>query len=199
MKTCKKCESTDLYKDGRCKSCVAARNALYYKNNKTNVIERYYENRGKRCEYKRNRYAEKREQLNASNKEYRLKNSDAINARLAKYREINKDVISEKHKIYRKQNPEIFRAKDARRRMRIGMSGGRLSKGLIDRLITLQSGKCPCCGNSLGSDFHVDHILPLALGGGNVDSNIQLLRAVCNIKKRDKHPVDYMRSKGFLL
>jgi 5-methylcytosine-specific restriction endonuclease McrA len=45
----------------------------------------------------------------------------------------------------------------------------------------------------------MDHIVPLYLGGLNVDSNIQLLRAKCNLQKNKKHPVDFMRSKGFLL
>lgn len=45
----------------------------------------------------------------------------------------------------------------------------------------------------------MDHILPLALGGTNVDENIQLLRKRCNLQKCAMHPVDFMQSKGRLL
>ena len=38
-----------------------------------------------------------------------------------------------------------------------------------------------------------------ALGGLNADSNMQLLRAECNLQKSAKHPVDFMQSRGFLL
>jgi len=61
---------------------------------------------------------------------------------------------------------------------------------------------CERCG---GKEFKEDgsckscRIVPLALGGQNEDRNIQLLRAECNNKKNAKHPVEYMRSKGFLL
>ena len=46
---------------------------------------------------------------------------------------------------------------------------------------------------------HLDHIMPLALGGSNTDDNIQLLRARCNLQKRAKHPVDFMRERGYLI
>jgi 5-methylcytosine-specific restriction endonuclease McrA len=51
----------------------------------------------------------------------------------------------------------------------------------------------------LGDNYHIDHIMPLALGGSNTDDNIQLLRQRCNNQKCAKHPVDFMQSRGFLL
>lgn len=56
-----------------------------------------------------------------------------------------------------------------------------------------------CCGLPLGDNYHIDHIMPLALGGSNTDDNIQLLRQRCNNQKCAKHPVDFMQSRGFLL
>lgn len=46
---------------------------------------------------------------------------------------------------------------------------------------------------------HVDHVMPLALGGDNTRSNIQILCAPCNLSKNAAHPVDYARSLGKLL
>lgn len=61
------------------------------------------------------------------------------------------------------------------------------------------NGKCPCCKQPLGDEFHLDHVIPLALGGPNTDDNMQLLRKTCNLQKSAKHPVQYMQERGFLL
>jgi len=47
--------------------------------------------------------------------------------------------------------------------------------------------------------IEVDHIYPIALGGTNEGSNLQLLCRFCNRSKGAKHPVDYMQKRGFLL
>jgi 5-methylcytosine-specific restriction endonuclease McrA len=41
---------------------------------------------------------------------------------------------------------------------------------------------CQLCGSDKGP-FHVDHIRPYSKGGWNVESNLQLLCAPCNIRK----------------
>ena len=33
------------------------------------------------------------------------------------------------------------------------------------KLFRLQRGKCPCCSKPLGNNYHLDHIMPIALGG----------------------------------
>lgn len=100
---------------------------------------------------------------------------------------------------YREKNLGKLKARDQNRRARKAANGGRLSAGLAARLYKLQRGKCACCGKPLGDDYHLDHVMPLALGGANTDDNIQLLRSKCNLQKKEKHPVDFMRQRGFLL
>jgi 5-methylcytosine-specific restriction endonuclease McrA len=85
-----------------------------------------------------------------------------------------------------------------RRTRKLG-NGGKLSKGLADKLFKLQKGRCACCRELLGLDYHLDHKMPLALDGKNIDDNIQLLCPFCNLSKGSKHPIDFMQSKGFLL
>lgn len=97
------------------------------------------------------------------------------------------------------ENKEVSRVHGQNRRAKQRKNGGKLSSGLAEKLIKLQRGKCACCGELLGDDYHLDHIMPLALGGEHEDKNIQLLRAQCNNQKFVKHPVDFMRSRGFLL
>jgi len=51
-----------------------------------------------------------------------------------------------------------------------------------------QDGRCAICGFTLlpiGSDSHVDHIVPLGKGGGNDRANLQLLCPPCNARKGD--------------
>ncbi len=100
---------------------------------------------------------------------------------------------------WRAANPDLRIIWESNRRARKRSSGGELSKDITEKLFKLQKGKCACCKLPLGDEFHMDHIMPLALGGQNTDDNIQLLRAECNLKKNKKHPIDFMQSRGFLL
>lgn len=86
----------------------------------------------------------------------------------------------------------------ARQNRRAKERGGKLSLGLQGRLWALQRGRCAVCRGRMTS-FHLDHVIPLALGGPNVDQNIQLLCPPCNIRKRDIHPVEFMQRVGYLL
>ena len=111
----------------------------------------------------------------------------------------NPDRAKSYNDAWRMNNLERGRIREHSRRASKRATGGKLSVGLSDRLFKLQRGKCACCGDPLGANFHMDHIMPLALGGTNTDDNIQLLTATCNLKKHAKHPVDFMQSRGFLL
>ena len=76
---------------------------------------------------------------------------------------------------------------------------GRLSNNLAKKLFELQRGKCACCHIGIEGGYHLDHNMPLALGGAHEDKNIQLLCPSCNLSKHAKHPIDFMQSRGFLL
>ena len=91
------------------------------------------------------------------------------------------------------------RINEHNRRAKKRDDGGKLSVGLTEKLFKLQGGKCACCRKSLGKDYHLDHIMPIALGGVNEDWNMQLLTQFCNLQKHAAHPVDFMQSRGLLL
>lgn len=161
------------------------------------------------------RYREKnREKINAAKRSFYQENKDAAVLRVKEWRAANPSISNAARARYRKAHPDTQAAGIARwraahpeakatyqrnRRARKAGNGGVLSKGIAEKLFALQKGKCACCGLPLGDDYHLDHIMPLALGGENSDKNIQLLRAVCNRQKNAKHPVEFMQQRGFLL
>lgn len=109
-----------------------------------------------------------------------------------------KACIKINHSRYAALNPEIIRICAHNYRAKKRNNGGKLSKGLAIKLFKLQQGKCAICCNPLDK-YHMDHIMPIALGGVNSDNNIQLLCPKCNRQKWDIHPIDFMQSKGYLL
>jgi len=71
----------------------------------------------------------------------------------------------------------------------------------ITEILKRQKFKCAECGVSVKDkkNRHVDHIMPLALGGSNWPTNLQILCPPCNLSKSAKHPIDFAQRKGRLL
>ena len=133
------------------------------------------------------------------NKAWRKKNADHLRESKKSYSAKNIERLREQYKAWRLANPDKRRINQQNRRARKKQSSGKLSHGLASKLFKLQGGKCPCCKQPLGANYHLDHIMPLALGGANKDGNMQLLRATCNMQKSDQHPLAFMQLRGFLI
>lgn len=224
-RTCRKCGA--LFLPPRCKECVkanhkanaeriAAKTAEWRKANATRIAEyarAYYEaNADRILEKKAKERQENPVKLRARYTAWAAANPEKKRANyaawvaanrekrakdLAVYRQKNADRVAANRAEWNAKNRERVRVHKMNRRLR--ELGGQLSPDLPKRLYKLQRGKCACCGEPLGDSYHLDHILPLALGGTNTDDNIQLLRPKCNFEKHAKHPVDFMRSRGRLL
>lgn len=182
---------------------IRAFNAAYRKNNpekvKACVSTWEQANKEKRKAY----YSARRKANLAKEREsraaWRKANPEKSKARSASWKQANPERAKESAVAWRKANPEATRIIGQNRRAKKRANGGKLSSDLSTKLFKLQRGKCPCCNKPLGEDYQLDHIVPLKLGGANEDWNIQLLRATCNMQKNAKHPVEFMRSRGFLL
>jgi 5-methylcytosine-specific restriction endonuclease McrA len=79
------------------------------------------------------------------------------------------------------------------------MADGSYSHRDVELLLKAQKWKCACCRQSVKRRYHVDHVMPLALGGSNHPHNLQILCPDCNLRKSAKHPIDFMQQRGFLL
>lgn len=97
---------------------------------------------------------------------------------------------------YKRENPDRVRAWSANRRKK---SSGKLPASKVRELFSLQRGRCAVCRGKLPKGYHLDHIEPVARGGGNHATNFQLLCPPCNLSKAAKDPVAFMQSLGFLL
>jgi len=62
----------------------------------------------------------------------------------------------------------------------------------------MTNGDCACCGVRLHpyagrpSSFHIDHVVPRSLGGGDDIDNLQPLCRDCNLSKGNRGTVDHL-------
>lgn len=100
-------------------------------------------------------------------------------------RRIKSGKANEYLRKYRKNNPD--QVKEFSRR-RADKKLNRLPYGTIPKLRSLQGNLCVYCKTSISVKSHLDHIMPLALGGKHEPCNLQLLCPSCNLRKSSKHP-----------
>lgn len=211
MKTCTKCreqKSLDLYSknkstsDGLQQQCKAC-NAAHYKLNAEKVLARIAAT-----------YAADSTKTKERAAKWYSDNTERARAAQAKWAAANRDVKAKSNDAWAKKNPE--KLKEMRRksylknpeRQNSGTRAYRARKrgaegshtvGDILQLMQIQKSRCAACATDISQKYHVDHVMPLALGGSNDKSNLQLLCQSCNTSKGAKHPADFMRKRGFLL
>jgi 5-methylcytosine-specific restriction endonuclease McrA len=78
------------------------------------------------------------------------------------------------------------------------VSSARQVRADCKSLLLKQRGCCAACGGDEGP-WHLDHVMPLCLGGADDLENLQVLCAPCNLRKGRKDPIDFARSIGRLL
>lgn len=184
----------DLLKEW-CKPCAA----IYYSENR----ERYRTRWSKYYSDNHQKLLDKRHEYTKQNKDkisaYYFANRERISEQAAAYRNANKEKIAARQSAYRKANPEKYTARYHNRRARKLCNGGTYTAADVHQLLTLQKSKCACCRKSIKHGYHVDHIVPIALGGTNDKTNLQLLCQFCNLSKGAKDPITFMQKQGNLL
>lgn len=208
-KPCKSGHIAERLLSKKCVVCNSGYNRKHYEANQEELT-------AKKRVYAAKRYAEHTGKCRDSNKRWAAKNRDKMAAYKARYYEQNKAALMTRNAAWRENNPERFgrfriewkrrnpeyvRADRQNRRAMVRKAEGRHSAEDIRALYKRQRGRCanPACRCALKNTYHADHILPLALGGTNWISNIQLLCPTCNLKKHAKHPIDWAQENGMLL
>ncbi len=133
------------------------------------------------------------------NREWYARNKEAQQARCLAYRNQNIEVARLKSIEYNRANLERLAAIARNRRAR-ARAGGKHTAQEVAEIFHLQKGKCAYCRVDLnGRKRHVDHIQPLARGGANDRTNLQILCIQCNKTKSAKDPIVFAQSLGMLL
>jgi 5-methylcytosine-specific restriction endonuclease McrA len=132
---------------------------------------------------------------------WRQQNKEAFYENSRDYYLANKQKRAEQNAAWAKANPMKVREKVHRRRARKRGNGGNHTSDEILALADRQHWKCAnsACRKPIKRKYHVDHILPLSLGGSNSIKNIQLLCPTCNCRKGASDPIEWAGRLGLLL
>lgn len=203
-----------------CLACNRSENRAYYGANKESVL-------AKNKAWAEANPEKMREYVRQHQRDWRLRDPSGYKAYMAKYRtpEVNRryaredyhrnredrltairawrarnaDICAALGKAWRELNKEQVRALSrsykARKKNSIGTHSGEDIKSLLEA----QKWKCAICKISVKNGYHVDHVIPLAKGGRNDKSNLQILCQRCNCRKHDKDPIAFARENGLLL
>lgn len=124
---------------------------------------------------------------------------EKINAASREYQRLNRQKVSLKAKAYRAKNKEQMRVLSRGYKARKKAAAGSHTGEDIKSMFKAQRGRCAYCRTPLKPGYHVDHITALSKGGSNDRSNLQLLCALCNIKKKDADPIAFANRMGLLI
>lgn len=111
----------------------------------------------------------------------------------------NSELAVEISRRWRNKNRQKTRDMNNARHARKRGNGGSFKVSQIREMKKEQGGICVYCPNTIigKGNCHIDHILPVALGGSSDISNIQLLCPTCNMRKSAKHPDDWHSEIGW--
>lgn len=173
MKTCKRCGETKpledfhAHRDGiggrrpECKACRKSDSRAYREANLARIQE-----------YDRWRYDNQPGRAEA--------NCAAARASYA----ANREAIAVYARTYYAEHPEVYeRARQKRKALLRGVEHSPYSR---TEIFERDGGQCRGCNAELENvpnGFHIDHIVPVTLGGPDIPANVQLMCGPCNRTK----------------
>lgn len=127
-----------------------------------------------------------------SKRNWRKANPDKVKAHKSASQKRNRASANERTRRFNERHPEKRLEAVHARRARVLGNGGKYTSIDIEAIRTAQGNRCYLCGKRLKT-FHIDHFIPLALGGTNDAGNLRLACPACNLSKGAKHPHDMGR------
>lgn len=148
-------------------------------------MENYYANHEAHTAKKRAYYEANRETINAKRRDYLKLNAASVLEQRRRWAERNPDKVKAISERAYKKNPAAYKRRAMERRARVAaVTVHRIDRNAIyDR----DGGHCRACNIHLDRDnWHLDHIVPIALGGPHEWANVQALCPTCNLRKHAK-------------
>ena len=122
---------------------------------------------------------------------YYKANRAKVNATNRAYYRANSEAAMERQARNRKANPGVTRAHIHRRRAREAENGvWQIPPGEWGRLVARHRGCCAYCGVE-GDNLSMDHVVPVAKGGGHRIGNFVPACQSCNSSKSDKLLIEW--------
>jgi hypothetical protein len=206
--------SERVTRNGECSACAVDRSRNYERENREARNKKSREYARRNIDKIREYQAKNRKHLSKKALEWQRRNRDRVlEARRKRYWD-NIDESRRKSREWKQNNPEKTaelrkrhrerRLADTRnRRAKIRQAEGSHTKDDINLLFSVQDGRCNCCREPLEvfgiNRFHVDHIMPIYLGGTNGPENLQLLCPFCNMSKGNQDPYEWAESNRNIL
>lgn len=111
---------------------------------------------------------------------YRVENREAVRASYAAWEAKNPRHAQE----WAERNPERARETVRRRRARLrNVPTFEVTEKDIRRLLSRHGRRCAYCSEVLGDSYHMDHVVPVSVGGSNGIGNLVPACASCNVSK----------------
>lgn len=187
-------------KSSKCAECIAVRGARRQAEHgerlRAEIRQDYKENPGKYSAYNKRYRTVHKSSLSVAKAEYCEQNKDSITDYQKKYRAENRDRLSAHSTEYRNTFREKVRAWNRNRKARARNAEGFHSAEDVAAILIDQNEKCNSCARDLADGYHVDHIMPLILGGSNWPSNLQMLCPTCNTSKGGMHPEEWEKKRA---
>lgn len=160
----------------------------------------WHEKNKYKIKQQKRQYREKNKaQIASAKTKYYEKNRDSILEKVRKWYLENQHAAKERTRAWRNSNPDKAKTLDANKKAKRRGAEGKHCRKDIAKLENLQKWKCANCACCIKNGYHVDHIMPIALGGTNWPYNLQLLCPSCNMRKNAKHPLVWAAQNGRLL
>ena len=146
-----------------------------------------------------------RERTAARLRKRELQKSEAYRENRKVYRRGESERYAERCKQYsrgwQQRNKVHVLEYNRARRAKMYEQMGSVTPGIKGILTARQNRQCAFCRAKLGVGraVHLDHVMPLALGGMHDDANLQVLCQSCNLHKQAKDPIKFARENGRLL
>jgi 5-methylcytosine-specific restriction endonuclease McrA len=196
-------------KDGladSCKDCAQAYQRAYCIVNREKLAACQRAHRAEHVEevaaYQRAYRAEHREELAVYRRAYHVEHREKIVAYKRAYYIVNREEESAKHRVYHTEHREEWAARNRaydqahpdERLQRKAMRRARLHNSPTEKfsradIFARDLGRCHLCGKKVDpQSWHLDHLVPISLGGSHTRSNTAVSHPLCNIRRNATGP-----------